>query len=115
MNCRTSASDEYVGFKSPPKHSRFKMGNREHLKRRKRQMGDFASDAQSVLETRTSYRDGHKLKRGRRIDVSLKRLKSAALKGDLEAIAQLMDLRQNSKLSVLEKPIMYITEQESRY
>jgi hypothetical protein len=115
MSSSTGVPDEYVGFGSPPKHSRFKIGNREHLKRRKKQKFDFVSIAQSVLETTITYREGHKLKRARRIDVSLKRLQSAALMGDLAAIAQLMDLRENSRLAALQKLIIYVSEEESKW
>jgi hypothetical protein len=111
----TSVPDEYVGFGSPPRHSRFKIGNREHLKRQKKEWGDLASVVRSFLETPITYRDGHRLKRAPRIDVTLKRLQSAALKGDLGAIAQLMDLRENSKLAVLRKLIVYMTEEEFKF
>jgi hypothetical protein len=115
MSSSTSVPDEYVGYGSPPRHSRFKIGNREHLKRRKKQKGDLASVVQDFLETPTMYRDGRKLKRAPRIDVTLKKLQAAALKGDLGAIAQLMDLRENSKLAVLRKLIVYMTEEESKF
>jgi hypothetical protein len=114
MSSSTSLPDEYVGYGSPPKRSRFKIGNREHLKRKKRQV-DLASVVQSFLEAPICYRDGNKPKRAPRINVWLKKLQSAALQGDLEAIAQLMDLRENSKIANLRKLIVYMTESQSKW
>jgi hypothetical protein len=114
MSTTTSVPDEYVGYGSPPKRSRFKIGNREHLKRKKRQ-SDLAGVVRSFLETPIVYRDGNKSKRARRIYVWLKRLQSTALKGDLAAIAQLMDLRENSKIANLRRLIVYMTETESKF
>lgn len=106
--------DEYVGYGSPPKKSQFKVGNREYLKRRKKQKDDnLATIAQNFLEQPITYRDGHKLKRARPIDAYLKKLESRALKGDLEAIAQLMYIRENPKsFAALKKIILYITEDD---
>ncbi|MGC1444401.1 MAG: hypothetical protein WA837_02960 [Xanthobacteraceae bacterium] len=115
MSSSTSGPDEYVGYASPPKRSQFKIGNREHLKRKRKQKGDLAGVVQSFLETLITYRDGNKLKRAPRIDVWLKKLQSEALMGDLGAIAQLMNLRENSKLLVLRKLIVYMTEAESKF
>jgi hypothetical protein len=106
---------EYVGYGSPPKRSRFKRGNLEHLKRRKKRKVDFARIAQDVLGEQIPYRDGYQLKRAPRINVHLKKLQSAALQGDLVAIIQLIDMRENSKLSALKKQIIYITENEAKY
>jgi hypothetical protein len=111
----SSTSGECVGYGSPPRHSRFKIGNREHLKREKKQKGDLSGVVRDFLETPITYRDGHKLKRAPRIDVTLKQLQAGALKGDLGAIAQLLDLRENSKLAVLRKLIVYMTETESKF
>jgi Family of unknown function (DUF5681) len=115
MGTGMSDPDERIGYKLPPKHSRFKIGNREHLKRRKKLKNDFTRTAQNFLEEKISYRDGHKQKRAHRIDVLLKKIGSAALKGDLGAAAALMDLRENPKLTTLKKSILYLTKNETLY
>jgi hypothetical protein len=107
------SNNEYVGYGSPPKHSRFKKGNLEHLKRRKKGNDEVARIAQTFLEEPISYRDGHRVKRAPRIFVHLKRLQRLALQGDLVASAQLMDMRENLTLASLKKTIIYITETES--
>jgi hypothetical protein len=84
-----------VGYKKPPKHTRFKVGNREHLKRRKK--GDRLVEGKilrQVLQTRVDYWDGGKLKRGTRLEVQIKSIGTAALKGDVGAADQLLKMRQ---------------------
>ena len=101
---RSSSQDEPIGYGSPPKATQFKIGNREHLKRRKRNKSEMANIAREFVEATVSYRDGRILKRGRRIDVHLKKVEAAALKGDLSAIATLLDMHENAgQFAYLEK------------
>jgi hypothetical protein len=85
----------YVGYKAPPKKSRFKKGNTEHLKRKKHRKPDLASIAERFVEDIVRYRNGAKIKKGRRVDIYLKKMESLALKGDLQAIAALLDMRED--------------------
>jgi hypothetical protein len=47
--------------------------------------------------------------------VHLKKIQSAALAGDLAALTELMDLRENSKLAALKRVIVYITAADAKY
>lgn len=106
--------DDYVGYGSPPKATRFKVGNCEHLKRRKRKPPQLADVARSFLEESITYRTGRKLKRGRRIDVHLKKIQAAALKGDLSAISVLMDMHEKSASFVdLQKIVLIMYENDA--
>jgi hypothetical protein len=107
--------DEYVGYGSPPKEKRFKPGNREHLKRRKKEETDLPSIARSFLEAQIPYRDGGKLKQAPRIDVYLERIQTAALRGHLGAIAQLIDLWENTKLASFKKKLIYLEPGDEKY
>lgn len=113
MKNHKSSKGEYVGYGAPPIHSRFTLGNREHLKRRKRTKTDIANDIRASLTETIVYREGRKVKRGRRIDVQLLKLKAAALKGDLRAIASLIDMRENpGKFANFTKAILFFEDEE---
>jgi hypothetical protein len=106
--------EEYIGYRAPPKATRFKPGNHEHLKRRKKQQADLATILRDFLEEMIPYRDGHKSKRGRRIDVYLKWVESKALKGDLMAINELMDMRENLfDFAALERKFIHADENDA--
>ena len=95
MTTPTHRNKGYVGYGVPPEHSKFKPGNREHLKRRKKTKPDIAADVQAFLVETIAYRAGRKMRRGRRIDVQLLKIKTAALTGDLGAAESLIDMREN--------------------
>lgn len=95
MSSPTYKKSGYVGYGVPPEHSKFKVGNREHLKRRKKTKSDIAADVQAFLVETIAYRAGRKMRRGRRIDVQLLKIKTAALTGDLGAAELLIDMREN--------------------
>jgi hypothetical protein len=107
-------SKKYVGYGVPPEHSRFKAGNREYLKRRKRQKTDFVNDVRAFLSETVGYRDGRKARRGRRIDVQLLKLSTAALRGDLSAAEALIDMRENpGKFAKFTKTILVLDEMDA--
>ncbi len=83
-----------VGYKKPPLHSRFKPGNRVNPRGRgKRQRRTEAELLNEVMNGLIEYREGGKLKRAPRIEVLIKRLGAAALKGDVGAAAKLLKIR----------------------
>ena len=111
MRKRDSSAREYVGYGVPPQHSKFKIGNREYLKRRKKTKSDIADDVRSFLEETIDYRENRKAKRGRRIDVQLLKIKTAALNGDLGAAESLIDMRENpGKFAEFTKTILVVEE-----
>src|SRR5688572_2387709 len=111
MSERNSSQKEYVGYGVPPKHSRFKVGNREYLKRRKKTKSNVGEEVRAFLVEKVGYRQGRKAKRGRRIDIYLLKNKTAALKGDLAAAASLIEMRENpANLAVLDRTILILDE-----
>jgi hypothetical protein len=112
-NSSDGSGDERIGYRSPPKKSRFKAGNTEYLKRKK-PAENYASVVRDFLGEQVAYREGHKLKRAQRLVVYLKKIQTAALDGDLAAISQLLDLRMHPKIATLKRIIIEITETEAR-
>jgi hypothetical protein len=111
---RNFSKQGYVGYGAPPQHSRFKVGNREHLKRRKKTKPDIADDVRSFLKETIGYQENRKPKRGRRIDVQLLKIKTAALNGDLSAAESLIDMRENpGKFAKFTKKILVLHEEDA--
>ncbi len=106
---------QYIGYGAPPKHSVFKKGNVEHLKRRKKPKVDLSAVAQAFVMKKVPYRDGRKQKSGIRIDVQLMKIENRALTGDLTAIAALMDMREDKSLIFkgLEKHVLWVDEEDA--
>jgi hypothetical protein len=105
-----------VGYGAPPKHSQFKTGNREYLKRRKKTKPDIADDITYFLTEIISYREGGKAKTGRRIDVQLLKIKTAALNGDLAAAETLIDMRENpGKFKNFSKMMVIFDERDANF
>ena len=87
-------SDYEVGYKKPPRHSQFKPGNRCNPKGRgKRKVETDADIFKRVLSFPAEFRHRGKSKRAPRIELMIRRLGSAALKGDVGAAAMLLKIR----------------------
>ena len=84
-------SDYQVGYRKPPLRTRFGPGNRFGCFKRK-PLSD-AETLERVLNTPITYRQGKKLKRASCIEVLIRRLGSAALKGDVDAARKLFKMR----------------------
>jgi hypothetical protein len=89
------ANDE-VGYRKPPKHSRFKPGNRANPygRRGKPRPQTEAQIFNDVMNGLATYREGDKLKRAPRRELLIKAYGAAALKGDVGAAANLLKLRE---------------------
>ena len=86
-------SDYDVGYGKPPKHSRFKIGNRANLKGRpKRQALTAAELIDSGLNGTTQYTEGGRIKTASRIELAMKKTVNEALKGNLKAAETLLKL-----------------------
>ena len=87
-------SDYEVGYNKPPRHSQFKPGNRGNPKGRgKRKVETEAETLKRVLNFPAEFRHGGKSKRAPRIELMIRSLGSAALKGDVGAAAMLIKIR----------------------
>jgi len=83
-----------VGYKKPPRHSQFKPGNRCNPKGRgKRKVETEAEILKRVLNFPAEFRHRGKSKRAPRIELMIRRLGSAAVKGDVGAAAMLLKIR----------------------
>src|SRR6266516_8150431 len=83
-----------VGYKKPPRHSQFKPGNRCNPQGRgKRKVETEAEILKRVLNFPAEFRHRGKSKRAPRIELMIRRLGAAALKGDVGAAAMLLNIR----------------------
>ena len=84
-------SDYEVGYKKPPRHSQFKVGNQANLKGRgARKRLTEADIIKNVLNFAAEYRHGGKAKRAPRIELTVKQFGARALKGDVGAASMLL-------------------------
>jgi Family of unknown function (DUF5681) len=107
-------ADYEAGYKKPPRHSQFKPGNRANPHGRgKRQARTEAEIMNDVMNLPVEYREGGKLRQAPRIELLIKLLGAAALKGDVGAAAALLKLRARCKKCPHIGPIIIqLTERE---
>jgi Family of unknown function (DUF5681) len=86
-------SDYEVGYGKPPKHSRFKVGNRANLKGRPKR-GPFAKAEiiHNVLSETAQYTEAGRAKTATRHELAIKKVLSETLKGDMKAAVTLLNL-----------------------
>jgi Family of unknown function (DUF5681) len=84
-----------IGYKKPPPHSRFKLGNRAnpHGRRGKQELRTEAEIVHDVMNDLVEFREGGKSKRMRRIELLIKSYGAAALRGDVSAAEALLKIR----------------------
>src|SRR4029077_20915624 len=87
-----------VGYKKPPRHSQFKPGNRCNPQGRgKRKVETEAEILKRVLNSFVEFLHNGKSKRAPRIELMIRRLGAAALKGDVGAAATLLKIRAHCR------------------
>jgi len=87
-------ADYKVGYKKPPHHSRFKLGNRANPHGRgKRQQRTEAEIVNEVMSRPVKFHEGDKSKRASRIEIMIKSYGAAALRGDISAAKALLKIR----------------------
>jgi len=87
-------ADYKVGYKKPPHHSRFKLGNRANPHGRgKRKVRTEAEIVNEVMTGPVEFREGSTSKRMPRIELLIKRYGAAALRGDISAAKALLKIR----------------------
>src|SRR5215467_9212098 len=87
-------ADYEVGYKKPPRHSRFKLGNRVNPHGRGKQKRRMETEIMNgVMNSSVEYREGGKSKRATRIELIIKCYGAAALRGDVKAAQALLTLR----------------------
>jgi Family of unknown function (DUF5681) len=81
-----------VGYKKPPRHSRFQPGQSGNPRGRQKGVRNLATDVKRTLEVPVRVNDQGKAKRVSSQEAVLLRLREKALMGDLRALAQFLDL-----------------------
>ena len=87
-----------VGYRNPPLHSRFKKGNKEHLKRKKPKGNEPSVDGRKFVEimsTLVPVKKNGKIHYKSRMEVIIDNIKNDALKGDIPAARDLIALHDN--------------------
>jgi hypothetical protein len=87
-----SADGYEVGYKKPPRHTRFQKGRSGNPKGRPRGARNLFSDLEAELRQPITVREGDATRRVSRQRAVLKRLLDKALKGELGAIVKLLEL-----------------------
>jgi hypothetical protein len=84
-----------IGYCRPPKEHQFKPGVCPNPRGRgKKKPLQLSDDFQRVLSEPAAYRDGARVKRAPRLDVTIKNLAARAMRGDIRAATLLLDLRK---------------------
>jgi hypothetical protein len=85
--------DDYeVGYKKPPRHTRFRQGRSGNPNGRPKQARNLLTDLHEELQQRITVREGGTERRISRQRAVVKRLLEKALKGELGAVTRLFDL-----------------------
>ena len=107
-------ADYEVGYKKPPRHSRFKPGNRANPHGRgKRKRRTEANIVHEIMTQFVSFREGGKSKQASRIELLIKRYGAAALNGDVSAAEALLKIREDFKQNrAIEPVVLYMTEED---
>ena len=79
--------DDYaVGYRRPPKHTRFKKGQSGNRSGRPKSKGAEATDVAAILDEPVQARIGGKVRKMQAFEASLRQLAKRALAGDIRAI-----------------------------
>ena len=88
-------ADYEVGYKKPPRHSQFKPGNRVNPRGRGKRKRRTEAETVHEIMTQSVTFVGGKSKRAPRIEVMIKSLGAAALKGEVGAAEALLKIRKD--------------------
>ena len=100
---RSERSGSYeVGYKKPPKHTRFKKGQSGNPKGRPKGSRNFSTDVKATLSQSVRVTEGGKAKTISTQLATLLRLREAALRCDARALDRLLELagRYNDEVSI---------------
>ena len=102
-------ADYKVGYKNPPRHSQFKPGNRANPHGRgKRKRRTEAEIVHEIMTQSVSFHEGGKSKRASRIELLIKNLGAAALKGDVGAAEALLKIRKDFANNRAIEPVVLV-------
>jgi Family of unknown function (DUF5681) len=86
--------DAGVGYKRPPRHSRFRPGRSGNPRGREKSLRNFATDVKATLAGPLAIKERGKTKRVSSQEGMLLRLREKALQGDARALDQFIRLAQ---------------------
>jgi hypothetical protein len=87
-----------VGYGRPPIHSRFKKGECANPKGRgKREPSEMADVIHNVLFEEVEYREGRHIRRASKQELMIRKIFSAALRGDVGSADALLKLRVHAE------------------
>jgi hypothetical protein len=81
-----------VGYKKPPRHSRFQPGQSGNPRGRQKSVRNLATDVKRMLEVPVRLNDQGKARRVSTQEAALLRLREKALMGDARSLAQFLQL-----------------------
>ncbi len=87
-----SSRDGKIGYKRPPVHTRFQIGQSGNPRGRQKGVRNFAADVKRSLEIPVTLNDQGKAKRVSTQEALILRLREKALKGDNRALETLLSL-----------------------
>ena len=92
MTNETSGDDIKVGYKRPPRHSRFQPGRSGNQRGKQKGVRNLGSDVKRTLEVPVRLNEQGKERRVSTQEAALMRLREKALKGDARSIVQILEL-----------------------
>ena len=87
-----SSTDDKIGYKRPPLHTRFRSGMSGNPRGRQKGVRNFAADVKRTLEIPVTLSENGKSKRVSTQEALILRLREKALKGDARALETLLTL-----------------------
>jgi hypothetical protein len=92
MTDETSDDGFAVGYKKPPRHSRFQPGRSGNPRGKQRGVRNFGTDVKRTLEVPVRLNDQGRARRVSTQEAALLRLREKALSGDARSIVQILEL-----------------------
>ena len=86
--------DSEVGYRKPPRHTRFQPGQSGNPRGRQKGLRNLGSDVKRTLETPVKLNDRGKERRVSTQEAALLRLREKALNGDARALDRFLQLAQ---------------------
>ena len=90
----SSEDDSEVGYKKPPRHTRFQSGHSGNPRGRQKGLRNLGSDVKRTLETPVKLNDRGKERRVSTQEAALLRLREKALNGDARSLDRFLQLAQ---------------------
>ena len=101
----SSEDNTEVGYKKPPRHTRFQPGRSGNPRGRQKGLRNLASDVKRTLETPVKLNDRGRQRLVSTQEATLLRLREKALNGDQRAIDRLVQLAETYNSLIAAEPV----------